>query len=353
MAGRPTINDVAREAGVSKASVSAVLNHKPGVGEETRRRVQAVMERLNYRPSGSAAIRGPVAKRRSIGLVIKEMDNPYYTEVATGALAEGRKHGYIVLVASSEGDYEAEKEAIELMRGQGVDGLIVTPVMDETTDLSHLFELKRRNFPFVLLEEIRGVQASLVDIENTEASARAVEHLIAEGHSRIVHFAGPEYSMHSRERVQGVYRAFSRSPRGFGEDAIIPAGAHLEDGYRAGLAYFRDRAPSERATGVTCYNDLVAMGVMRALAELGIAVPGEVSVIGFDDLQIADFLAVPLSSVHVPKHEMGRRAAEILIRQVEADEALPPTKEYLAGELVLRASTRPAKAAVTLAETER
>ncbi|HKP75402.1 MAG TPA: LacI family DNA-binding transcriptional regulator [Longimicrobiaceae bacterium] len=341
MADRPTINDVAREAGVSKASVSAVINQKPGVSDATRARVQAVMERLNYRPSGAAVARGPAVKRRSIGLVIKEMDNPYYTEVATGALAEGRAHGYTVLVASSEGDYEAEKDAVELMRGQGVDGLIITPVLDEHADLSHLFELKRRNFPFVLLEEIRGVRASLVDIENTEASSRAVEHLVAEGHARIVHFAGPEYSMHSRERIQGVYRAFSRSPRGFGEDAIIPAGAHLEDGYRAALAYFGERAPSERATGVTCYNDLVAMGVMRALAELGIRVPDEVSVIGFDDLQILDYLAIPLSSVHVPKYEMGRRAAEILIRHVEADEALPPTKEYLAGELVLRGSTRP------------
>ncbi|MFL5385039.1 MAG: LacI family DNA-binding transcriptional regulator [Longimicrobiaceae bacterium] len=342
MPGRPTINDVAREAGVSKASVSAVINHKPGVSERTRARIQAVMERLNYRPSGAAVTRGPGRKRRSIGLVIKEMDNPYYTEVATGALAEGRKHGYTVLVASSEGDYEAEKEAVELMREQGVDGIIITPVLDEHADLSHLFELKRRNFPFVLLEEIRGVRASLVDIENTEASRRAVEHLIEGGHTRIVHFAGPEYSMHSRERVEGVYRAFSRSPGVFAEDAIVPAGAHLEDGHRAGLAYFRGRPAEERATGVTCYNDLVAMGVMRALAELGIRVPDQVSVIGFDDLQVVDYLAVPLSSVRVPKHEMGRRAAEILIRHVEADEALPPTKEYLAGELVLRASTRSA-----------
>jgi DNA-binding LacI/PurR family transcriptional regulator len=341
MAERPTINDVAREAGVSKASVSAVLNHKAGVSDRTRARVEAVMERLNYRPSGHVLSRSPSGKRRSLGLIIKEMDNPYYTEVATGALAEGRKHGYTVLVASSEGDYEAEKEAVELMREQGVDGLIVTPVVDEHADLSHLFELKRRNFPFVLLEEIRGVRASLIDIENVEASRRAVEHLIEGGHTRIVHFAGPAYSMHSRERVEGVYRAFSGSPQVFAGDAIIPAGAHLEDGYRAGLAHFRGRPAAERPTGVTCYNDLVAMGVMRALAELGVRVPDDVSVIGFDDLAIVDYLAVPLTSVHVPKHEMGRRATEILIRHIEAREALPPVKEYLAGELVLRASTRP------------
>jgi LacI family transcriptional regulator len=353
MAERPTITDVAREAGVSKASVSAVLNHKPGVSDRTRARVQEVMERLNYRPSGPVLGRAPSRRRRSLGLVIKEMDNPYYSEVATGALTEGRKHGYTVLVASSEGDYEAEKEAVELMREQGVDGLIVTPVVDEQADLSHLFELKRRNFPFVLLEEIRGVRASLVDIENVEASRRAVEHLIEGGHTRIVHFAGPEYSMHSRERVEGVYRAFSRSPGVFADEAIVPAGAHLEDGYRAGLAHFRGRPAAERPTGVTCYNDLVALGVLRALAELGIRVPADVSVIGFDDLEIVDYLAVPLTSVHVPKHEMGRRATEILIRHIEAREALPPVKEYLAGELVLRASTGPAPAPAPPAKRSR
>jgi LacI family transcriptional regulator len=339
MAGRPTINDVAREAGVSKASVSAVLNHKPGVSESTRARVTKVMERLNYRPSGPALVRSTPHRRRALGLVIKEMDNPYYMEVAAGAMAEGRTHGYTVLVASSEGSYAAEREAVELMREQGVEGLIVTPVLDEQADLSHLFELKRRNFPFVLLEEIRGVRASLVDIENTDASRRAVEHLIDQGHTRIVHFAGPEYSTHSRERIDGVYRAFSGSPRVFAADAVVRAGARMEDGYRTGLDYFGGRSPSERPTAVTCYNDMVALGLMRALAELGLHVPEDVSVIGFDDLQILDYLPVPLTSVHVPKHEMGRRATEMLIRHIEASEALPPDKEYLPGRLVVRAST--------------
>jgi DNA-binding LacI/PurR family transcriptional regulator len=294
------------------------------------------MERLNYRPTGPLPSRGSGGRRRSLGLVIKEMDNPYYAEVATGALAEGRKHGYTVLVASSEGEYEAEKEAVELMREQGVDGLIITPVLDEHADLSHLFELKRRNFPFVLLEEIRGVPASLVDIENVEASRKAVEHLIDGGHTRIVHFAGPMYSMHSRERVEGVYRAFSRSPQVFAEDAIVPAGAHLEDGYRAALAHFRGRPAEERPTGVTCYNDLVALGVLRALAELGIAVPGDASVAGFDDIRTAAMVAPSLSTVRLPLHEIGRRGFEFAERLLAGDQ---PEPQVLPTQLVMRAST--------------
>src|SRR3954451_306002 len=265
MAERPTITDVAREAGVSKASVSAVLNHKPGVSDRTRARVQEVMERLHYRPSGPVLGRAPSRRRRSLGLVIKEMDNPYYSEVATGALTEGRKHGYTVLVASSEGDYEAEKEAVELMREQGVDGLIVTPVVDQHADLSHLFELKRRNFPFVLLEEIRGVRASLVDVDKVAASRAEVDHLLALGHQRVAHLAGPLYSAPIQQRIDGVRHAYSASHLAHAAHAVIPAGAHLEDGYRAGLALFGRGDAASRPTAVTCYNDLVAIGVCRAL----------------------------------------------------------------------------------------
>jgi LacI family transcriptional regulator/LacI family repressor for deo operon, udp, cdd, tsx, nupC, and nupG len=213
-------------------------------------------------------------------------------------------------------------------------------VLDATADLSHFFELKRRNFPFLLLEEIRGVPASLVDVDNLDASRRAVEYLIAQGHTLIVHFAGPGYSSHSQERVDGVRRACSGSRLIFTDDDIVPAGAHLEDGYRAALEFFGARAAGTRPTAVTCYNDLVAIGVCRALAELGLRVPEDVSVVGYDDIPLAEYLPVPLTTVRVPKLRMGQLAAEMLIRQIEAKEMLPPQKVYLDAELVVRGSTR-------------
>jgi LacI family transcriptional regulator/LacI family repressor for deo operon, udp, cdd, tsx, nupC, and nupG len=340
-----TIKDVAEAAGVSKATVSAVLNDKASVSEATRVRVQEVMERLDYRPVPPGGGRGQERKRRSIGLVIKEMDNPYYQEIAAGALAEGRKHGYVVLVTSSEGRYDAEKDAVELLREQGVDGLLVTPVLDEDTDLSHLFELKRRNFPFVLLEAIPGLPANLIDVDSERAMQRVTNRLLEQGHTRVVHFAGPPYSMHTRERIRGVERAFSGSHVVFTESMVVPAGAHLEDGYRAGLAYFGELPAEQRPTAVTCYNDLVALGLCRALRELGIDVPREVTVVGFDDLSILDYLPQGLSSVHVPKHEMGRRAAELLIEHVETRKPLTPHRILLEGRLVERAWTPEPKAA--------
>jgi len=341
---RPTIDDVARQAGVSKATVSAVLNATGSVRGTTRDRVLSAIDLLNYRPSSGLAGRAGARRGKSIALIIKEIDNPYYAEVIAGARAQAGESGYTLLVVSSEGEFEAERRAVELLQAKDVDGLIATPVLDEHADLSHFFELKRRNFPFVLLEEVRGVPASLIDVDNVEASRRAVEYLIAQGHTRIVHFAGPGYSMHSQERINGVRRACSGSRLIFADGDVVPAGAHLADGYRAGLAYFRGRgvgAAADRPTAVTCYNDLVAIGVCRALAELGLRVPDDVSVVGFDDVPLLEYLTVPLTTVRVPKFEMGRIAAQLLIRHVESKEAVRPQKVYLEAELVVRASTRP------------
>src|SRR5438270_4418655 len=205
---RPTISDVARQTGVSKATVSAVLNDSEAVSIDTRDRVLAAIESLNYRPSQQSGVRA-ATRYRSIALIIKEYDNPYYDEVTAGVREYAEAQGYMLFVVSSEGSYAAEKCAVQLLREKGVDGLIAAPVMDEQADLSHFYELKRRNFPFVFLEQVRGVPASLVDLENVGASQKAVEYLFALGHRRVAHLAGPEYPLHSEERADGVRRAYS------------------------------------------------------------------------------------------------------------------------------------------------
>ncbi len=336
---RPTIDDVARQAGVSKATVSAVLNNTGSVKGSTRDQVVSVMEMLNYRPTQLAG-RSSARRVKSIGLLIKEIDNPYYAEIVLGARTLASQNGYTLLVASSEGEFEAERRAIELLQAKDVDGLVATPVLDQHADLSHFFELKRRNFPFVLLEEVLGVPASLVDVDNSAGSRKAVEYLIEQGHTRIAHFAGPSYSMHSQERIDGVRHACSASHLVFTDFDIVRAGAHLADGYRAALEYFRNRPEGERPTAVTCYNDLVAIGVCRALRELGLGVPEDVSVIGFDDIPLLEYFPVPLTTVRVPKFRMAEIATEMLIKHVESKTAIPPQKVYLDAELMVRASTR-------------
>lgn len=337
---RATITDVAREAGVSKATVSAVLNDRGVVRASTRARVLEVIDRLNYRPTQLPG-RARSAEGRSIGIVVKEIDNPYYAEVVLGARSRAEEKGYTLVVISSEGEFGAERRGVELLCAKQVEGIIATPVLDEHADLSHFFELKRRNYPFVLLEAVLGVPASLVDVDNAEAARRAAEHLIELGHTRIAHFAGPAYSMHTHERLDGVRRACSGAHLVFGDEHVITAGAHLESGYRAALQYFRDIPPPARPTGVTCYNDLVAVGVGRALRELGWRVPADVSVVGFDDIPLAEFLDVPLTTIRMPTFRMGEIAAEMVIAHAESHAAVPVQKVFLDAPLVVRGSTRP------------
>jgi LacI family transcriptional regulator len=346
--GRPTIQDVADRAGVSKATVSAVINDKGTVKESTRDAVLDAIRGLNYRPRPSARRRLSADRPRSIGFVLREIANPYYAEIIIGAESYLRERGYITLVAASEGDFHAEQEIIKLFTLKDVDGILLTPVLDSDTDLSHVFDLKRRNVSFVLLEEIRGVQANLVDVDNVLGAKEAVRHLIDLGHTHIVHFAGPEYSLHSEERVDGVRAAYSESQLVFSSSLVVPAGDSLEDGYRTGLAYFSRASGDQRPTAVTCYNDLVALGLCRALGELGLEVPHDVSVVGYDDLHLIDYLAAAsrLTTVHVPKLEVGRTAAEILHNEIERGAAAPPRKVYLNAELIVRQSSAPPRPSV-------
>ncbi len=333
-----TMADIARHAGVSKATVSAVVNGKDSVGDETRVRVQAVIDHFNYRPRSAARLHGDAA-RPCIGYIIKEARNPYYAEALDGILSVAQAAGYLVEVASSEGDLERERAIVEQFTAQDISGLVITPILHEDADLSHLFELKRLNVPFVLVERVRGLQASLVDIDNVEAARAATRHLLADGHRAIVHFAGPPYSSHSEERARGVRLAFSESRRAFEDAGVVHAGDALEDGYRAALERFGEAG--DRPTAVVCYNDLVALGVVRALRELGLRVPEDVSVMGFDDLDILDYLSPALSTVHVPKREMGERAARLLIEQIESRGHAQPERITLPVELKLRGSTAP------------
>jgi len=341
--GRPTIQDVAEKAGVSKATVSAVINDKNTVRESTRSRVLETIRQLNYRPRAAARQRLSTERMRFVGFVLREVGDPYYAEIITGADSFLREHGYITLVAASEGDFETEQRITRLFTHKDVDGILLTPAMDGDTDLSHIFDLKRHNVSFVLLEEIRGIQANLVDVDNVQGAKEAVLHLMKLGHTHIVHFAGPEYSLHSQERVDGVRSAYSESELAFSDRLVVPAGDSLENGYRTGLQFFSQCAEGDCPTAVTCYNDLVALGLSRALEELGLRVPDDVSVVGYDDLKLLAYLSAAsrLTSVRVPKFEVGRTAAELLHNQIRANRAAPPQKVYLCAELVVRETTAP------------
>jgi LacI family transcriptional regulator/LacI family repressor for deo operon, udp, cdd, tsx, nupC, and nupG len=181
----------------------------------------------------------------------------------------------------------------------------------------------------------------LVDIDNVEASSDATQHLVELGHERIVHFAGPKYFRHSDERIAGVQKAFSRSPLIFSDENAMRVGDSFEAGYEKTLEYFSGEGfplDGDMPTAVTCYNDLVALGVIRVLREQGWDVPEDVSVVGFDDLNLLNYVSPSLTTIHVPKRTMGRKAAELLLRQVQ-NRAETSQRISLDAELVVRSST--------------
>jgi DNA-binding LacI/PurR family transcriptional regulator len=321
-------------------TVSAVINGKNTVKTETREAVLGVMKDLHYRPRGSArAMKNSTPEYNSIGLLIRELDNPFYMAIASGAREYASSKGYWVNMASSEGDHTSEERITQSFSRTDRKGAIIAPVLEGTSEIEHLFRLKLVNFPFVLLENVKGIQANVVSIDNMKAMKEAIKYLMDNGHSRIVHFSGPKHASHTYERIEGFCKAYSESHHVFDDSMIVPAGAHLEDGYRTCLQYFRNRSRASFPTAIVCYNDLVAIGVLTALSELHIAVPDEISVVGNDDIPFSRHHPVQLTTIHAPMFELGQKAAELLINNIESPKTLPIEHVVLDAEFVIRKST--------------
>lgn len=336
---KTTINDVAKNAGVSKGTVSAVINGRSTVKAKTRDHVLEVMKDLNYRPKGQARNLKGQHIEKSIGLIMRELDNPFYTSIAMGIKKYANSKDYILFIASSESDHENEENISQLFASKDVKGVIIAPVINGTVEIGHLFRLKMINYPFVMLEEVQGIQANVVSINNVKATTDAVKYLIECGHTNILHFSGPKFASHTYERINGFRNAYSESHLVFSKDLLICCGSHFHDGYKKGKAFFETYDKRKFPAAVVCYNDVVALGLMSALHELKIAVPEQVSVIGNDDIDFARHWSPALTTISTPLEELGRKAAEILIKNIEEDKVLPVENINLEAQLVVRETT--------------
>ncbi|MBK7256487.1 MAG: LacI family DNA-binding transcriptional regulator [Ignavibacteriae bacterium] len=306
-----TITEIAKLANVSKSSVSLVLNNKPGVSERTRAKVLGIIKKYRYRPNQIAqSLAG--GETKSIGLIVKEIDNPYFGRLMRGVYDACSKLGYTVLLGSSEQSTEKEAEIIRTMLSKRVDGLIISPIQNEDADYSYLVDLTKDAFPLVILGSMPNFPTNSVDIDNFAAAFDATSHLIRLGHKNITHLAGP--SGHGLKRLEGFRAAMQEYGLPLQKHSIISVQPYTPHGYQAGKELFALTQGSP--TAVFCYNDLVAIGLMNALLDLGIDVPGRVSIMGFDDIDIAEHLRIPLSTVRMPSYEIGTSAADLLISRL-------------------------------------
>ncbi len=334
-----TIEDVAKRAGVSKGTVSAVINAKNTVKPDTREHILEVMKELNFRPWGMARNLKNGNQDKSIGIIIKDLSYPFYTTIALGAREYAHHKGYSFIVASSENDHECEKKFTHLFSTKDIKGAIIAPLVEGTAEIEHLFKLKMINYPFVLLEDVKGIQANVVAIDNLKAIKKAVKYLIDSGHTRIVHFAGPPQSSHTQERIEGFRDAFSESPLVFHKDMIVSIGSRHEESYGNTMNFFKNLRREDYPTAIVCFNDQQALAVITALKELNIRVPEDISIIGNDDIYYAKIYPVPLTTIRAPQYEIGRKAAEILIRNIESPNQLPPERVVLETDFIIREST--------------
>jgi LacI family transcriptional regulator/LacI family repressor for deo operon, udp, cdd, tsx, nupC, and nupG len=335
-----TIEEVAKHAGVSKGTVSAVINAKNSVKPTTRDHILEIMKELNFRPKGVARNLKNGNQFKSIGVIIKDLNYPFYTSIATGVKEYANEKGYSVVITSSENDHECEKGFSHLFSTKDIRGAIIAPIVEGTSEIEHLFKLKMINYPFVLLEDVKGIQANVVAIDNLRAIKKAVKYLIDSGHTKIVHFAGPPQSSHTQERIEGFRHAFSESTLVFNKDMIVSIGSTHEESFAKTIEYFNHKKREDYPTAIVCFNDQQALAVMMALKELNIRIPEDISIVGNDDIYYAKIYPVPLTTIRAPQKAIGRKAAEILIRNIESPKLLPVERVFLETEFVVRESSR-------------
>ncbi|WIM93442.1 LacI family DNA-binding transcriptional regulator [Actinoplanes oblitus] len=313
--GRTTVQDVAREAGVSVSTVSRALTGGT-VSASTREAVQAIAARLGYQPNRAA--RGLITGRTgNLGLIVPDLRNPFFAEVAKGVTARARAVDYGVFIADTDEDPVAEREALASL-GRNTDGVLLCSPRSPDADL-----LKAADPATTVLlhRRVPGLSSVVADI--SDGIRQAVRHLIALGHRRIAYVGGPEDSWAARQRLA----VLSGVPEVLLLDAVAPT---FEGGLGAG-----DPVLATPATAVLAYNDLVALGLLHRLAARGVAVPERISVVGFDDVSLAAMSHPPLTSVAVPKHRSGSVGLDLLLGRTGA----PGDQMILPTSLVVRASS--------------
>ena len=334
---RMTISDIAKLSNVSKSAVSIVLNNKSGVSEKTRTKVLDTIKKYNYSPNQIA--QSLAAKEtKSIGLIVKEIDNPYFSKVMKGVYDTCSDLGYSALLASSELSTDKESEIITALMSKRVDGLIISPLQIENTDFKHISNLINDKFPLVVLGSINNYLTNSVDIDNVKAAYDAVTNLINLGHTRIAHFAGPAHSGHGQKRLEGYRKALIDHNLPINNDLVLSVEPHIANGYEIGKGLFGKKR--ELPSAVFCYNDLVAIGLINALFALGIKVPDDVSVVGFDNIDFGEFLKIPLTTVNMPAYEIGKAATNLLIKQITNASAPLDKKIVIKHELIERNSCK-------------
>jgi len=309
-----SIKDVARHAGVSVGTVSNVINRPDMVSASIRARVTRVIEELGYvRSEHARQLRA--GRSRIMGLLVLDMGNPFFVDVARGAERAARAAGLGVMVCNSGQDPAEEAEYLSLFAEQRVRGVLVTPADAHGANVT---AFRRHNIPYVMVDRVVPSHESCsVSVDDVTGGHLAAQHLLNAGHTRIAYISGPSVLAQCRDRRAGAAAAIAEA--GLSPDALTVLDVEqmtVGSGRDAGA---RLLGLPNRPTGVFCVNDLVALGVLQAMFAAGIRVPENMAIVGYDDIEFAAAAAVPLTSVRQPAFRLGQTAAELLIEETDED----------------------------------
>jgi LacI family transcriptional regulator len=328
-----TIRDVAAAAGVSYQTVSRVINNKPDVAAETRRRVQRVIEELGYQPS--AVARGLASRQtHTLGLITEDFSDYFFTQVIVGAEAEARRQNYYFILSSTERNPDDEPEYLRLLTEREVDGILFARPSTER-DSQHVRALIRQGVPLVTTAYIvPGEQLMVVDIDNVDGGLQATNCLIGAGHRHIGMITGPMNWKSAQDRAKGYRLALEGAGIAHDESCVAHGHWSYESGYTA-MQHLLAQCP--QITALFSENDCMAIGAMRAVREAGRRIPDDMAIVGYDDIPPASYCYPPLTTVHQPMQEVGRLATRLLVQMIQ-DPDMERRETLLKPQLVRRAT---------------
>ena len=327
-----TIKDIARHSGVSISTVSRVLNKKPDVNTETEARVNRAIKELGYSPNSVA--RGLVLKRsHAIGFVVPDITNPNFPELARGVVEKARQYGYSVIFFDTNHDNKVEKEALKLLRSKQVDGIIVS---FSEANQDEFIKLKEDQFPAVqIYRKSPKSVISTIAIDNVDSAYRAVKYLLSLGHRRIGHITTGVSTLSGAERLEGYKKAFEEAGYKY-EDEWIFSGTHCADtGYDGMKALLEQK---NHVTALFASHDLMAVGAYEAVFEKGLSIPGDISIIGHDNIEISRLVHPKLTTLDTFKKKLGQAGVELLLEEI-ADSTRINREIIFKTELIVRDST--------------
>ena len=332
-----SIKDIARAAGVSHSTVSRALSDSPLVSAATKARIQQLAQEMGYSPDALARSL-VIGRTQTIGIVATAITDPFIAEVVQAIEQTAYLHDYSVILALSNAEPEREIAAVEMLRSKRVDGVIVTSSRVGALYQEHL---ERLGVPVVLLNSHReqsGPYTFSVSMDNEHGGYLATYHLIRGGHRRIAYISGAKGSSDSLTRQAGYRRALEEAGLPFDPALVVPGTGRSDGGERALPQLL---ALAEPPTAVFCYNDMTAIGLLHAARRQGLAVPGSLAVVGFDDIPFASYVQPSLTTVVQPKAEMGRQAVEMVLALVERgpESGREVSNVVVQGTLIVRESS--------------